>query len=92
MTTETLQRREGVLEARVSEAELVLLGPEATDYFGLDAIGADVWSRLASPSSFEALVADLSRDYDASPERIAEDLKPVIDQLVSGGLLERRQA
>ncbi len=92
MSPEILHRREGVLEARVSENELVLLGPDAQDYFGLDAIGADVWERLARPAGFEDLVQDISQDYDASPERIAADLRPVIEALVSGGLLDRRTA
>ena len=87
-----LVRRPEVLEAQLSERELVLLGPESEEYFGLDSVAADVWARLASPMSFDALVADLARDYDAPAEVIAADLAPVIGELVDGGLLERRGA
>lgn len=85
----TLRRRDGVTEARISEREVVLLGPEAEDYFGLDPIAADVWSRLARPVTFAALVAALADDYDAEPARIAADVAPMIDALVAGGLVER---
>lgn len=92
MTRQVLSRAPDVMEARVSEEELVLLGPESEDYVGLDAVGADVWGRLAEPAEFEALVADLARDYDAEPETIAQDLRPMIDTLLEAGLLVRERA
>jgi hypothetical protein len=85
----TLRRRDGVTEARISEREVVLLGPDAEDYLGLDPVAADVWDRLARPTTFGALVAALADDYDAAPERIAEDVAPMIEDLVAGGLVER---
>lgn len=85
-----LARAEAVMEAQLSERELVLLGPDSEEYFGLDAIAADVWRRLERPATFPDLVADLARDYDAPAETIAADLAPLIDELVAGGLLERR--
>lgn len=90
MSDEVLRRRSGVLEARVSEEELVLLGPDSEEYFGLDAIAADVWERLERPMTFEALVDLLAQDYDAPRQRIAQDLRPALDSLLDGGLLERR--
>lgn len=89
MSEDLLSRAKGVLEARVSEDELVLLGPEAEDYVGLNAVAADVWGRLERPASFPALVAALAEDYDAPPETIAQDLAPVIETLVETGLLQR---
>lgn len=84
-----LSRAPGVMEARISDDELVLLGGETEDYFGLDAIGADVWSRLETPMTFDGLVEALAGDYDAPVAVIAEDLRPVIDTLLDGGLLRR---
>tara|TARA_B100002003_G_scaffold195413_1_gene185235 strand:- start:264 stop:548 length:285 start_codon:yes stop_codon:yes gene_type:complete len=86
-STDLLSRSEGVLEARVSDDELVLLGPESEEYFGLDAIASDVWERLQAPMTLGALVAALAEDYDAPPERIAADLEPAVASLVEGGLL-----
>tara|TARA_R110000751_G_scaffold23307_4_gene64740 strand:- start:167 stop:448 length:282 start_codon:yes stop_codon:yes gene_type:complete len=91
-STDLLSRSDGVLEARVSDDELVLLGPESEAYFGLDAVASDVWERLESPMSVGALVAALAADYDAPPERIAADLHPAIEALVEGGLLRRAAA
>lgn len=89
---DTLRRRPDVVEARISERELVLLGPDSHDYFGLDPVAADVWTRLAQPMTFGALVADLAGAYDAAPATIAEDVAPMIEDLVAGGLLLRDAA
>jgi hypothetical protein len=89
MRQEMLSRAPDVMEARVSEDELVLLGPESEDYVGLNAVAADVWTRLARPTRFDALVAALAEDYDAPPETIADDLEPVIRTLSEAGLLRR---
>ena len=91
-STDLLRRCDGVLEARVSDDELVLLGPESEEYFGLDAIASDVWERLESPMTFGALVAALASDYDAPAERIEADLTPAIASLIEGGLLQRDAA
>ena len=87
-----LRRRDDVVEARISERELVLLGPESHDYLGLDPVAADVWARLARPMSFGELVAALARDYDAERATIAEDVAPMIEELVAEGLLIRDAA
>ncbi len=79
MSEEVLRRRPGVLEARVSEEELVLLGPDSEEYFGLDSIAADIWERLERPMSREALVELLAQDYDAPRDRIAQDLRPALE-------------
>lgn len=92
MSQERLSRAPDVMEARVSEDELVLLGPDSEDYVGLNAVAADVWGRLARPMTFAALVAELAEDYDAAQETIAADVAPVIDTLAEAGLLRRDPA
>lgn len=89
MSDPVLTRCAEVVEARISDEEIVLLGPQSHDYFGLDAVAADVWGRLARPMTFDALVADLAGDYDATEAEIAADLAPVIETLVEGGLIRR---
>ncbi|MDF2234467.1 PqqD family protein [Albimonas sp. CAU 1670] len=90
--TDLLSRSDGVMEARVSDDELVLLGPESEEYFGLDAVASDVWERLETPMTLAELVDALAQDYDAPPERISADLSPAIQSLVDGGLLNRQAA
>ena len=84
-----IRRAEGVLEARLSEDELVLLGPDSEVYVGLDRIAADIWGRLAEPKALDALAAELAEAYDAPAETIAADIAPVIAELIAEGLLAR---
>ncbi|MEM6438600.1 MAG: PqqD family protein [Pseudomonadota bacterium] len=92
MQGEVLRRRAGVMEAQVSEEELVLLGPDSEDYIGLDGPGTAVWSHLSEARRFEDLVAQLVEEFDASADRIAADIRPLIDELLSQGVLERVDA
>lgn len=83
------RRKTDVLAAQLSEAELVLLGPDSERYVGLDPVAADVWAALEVPRNLADLAAALAEQYNAPPERIAADIAPMLDQLVDEGLLER---
>ncbi len=85
-------RRPDVLAAELSEAELVLLGPDSERYVGLDPVAADVWAALSEPRTLDELTAVLAEQYDAPPERIAADVAPMLAQLVDEGLVERSSA
>ena len=66
----------------------MLLGPDTGAYLGLDAVAADIWAKLATPMSLDALAAALAEDYDAPASRIAEDIAPFLVELSSDGLIE----
>ncbi|TYO89648.1 PqqD family protein [Oceanicella actignis] len=83
-----LRRARGVLEARMSADELVLLAADGRVYLDLDRIGAEIWERLARPMRPADLARDLARDFDAAPERIAADIGPFLAELVAEGALE----
>lgn len=85
-------RKTDVLAAQLSEAELVLLGPDSERYVGLDPVAADVWAALEVPRTLTELAAALAEQYNAPPERIAADIAPMLAQLVDEGLLERTPA
>lgn len=91
MSIDTFRQTEGVLEARISDDELVLLGPSSEEYVGLDGVGAAVWSRLHRTCRFDHLVRSLAEEYDASLETIAADVRALIDELVASGLVEREE-
>lgn len=57
-------------------------------YFGLDAIGTEVWRALEQPRTLEDLAAGLSRCFSVEPERCLEDVRPLVGQLLAAGLLE----
>ena len=84
-----IRRSPDVLAAQLSEAELVLLGPQSERYVGLDPIAADVWAALETPRTLSQIAQSLAAHYNAPPDRIAADIAPMLERLEQEGLVER---
>ena len=54
----------------------------------LNATGRRVWELLAEDRSVEDLVAAITRDFDATPERTRSDVLGFVDRLGRLGMLE----
>lgn len=78
---------EGVLAREVS-GEMVLLNLKSEQYYGLDAVGAEMVKRLTR-ESVETAVADLCRMYEVNSDALRTDLDALIQELMQEGLLER---
>lgn len=91
-TDPVMRRAADVLAARLSEEELVLLGPSSERYVGLDPVAADVWAALETPARVSQIAATLAEAYDAPPDRIAADIAPMLAELEREGLVERDDA
>jgi hypothetical protein len=66
----------------------VLLHTEQEVYFGLNEVGAKVWSRLGSYESFEALCDSVHAEYqDVARDVLDVDVRELLDQLAGFGLL-----
>ena len=88
----TLDDRASVPDGVVSrelDGEMVLLNLETGIYFGLDAVGTDMWRAIReSPTLGDALAA-VRRQYDVDEATIRADFLQLADQLVAKGLLQR---
>ena len=80
-------RVSGVLAADV-DGETVIMDVEKGLYFGLDAIGSDIWKRLATPISAAELAAELVKDYEAEVAIIEADVSALFKRLIEQGLVE----
>lgn len=82
-------RRDDALSADVG-GRTVLMSLEQGKYYDFDAIGSDIWERLASPTSVSALCAALSARYAGEPTVIQTDVLALLATLVEQGLIEIR--
>jgi hypothetical protein len=57
-------------------------------YYGLDAVGSRIWQLLQQPVSIAAIRDTLLGEYDVTPERCTEDIRALVKQLLSHGLIE----
>lgn len=81
-------RRVASLLAADVDGEMVMMDVEKGVYYGLDAIGSDIWKRLETPLSAAELAAELVEDYDADVATIEADVLTLFNRLVQQGLAE----
>lgn len=77
---------------RELDGESVLLNLQSERYFGLDAIGTEIWSVLAQAPSIQAAYETLLAEYEVAPEVLRQDLQTLIEQLLEHGLIELQVA
>src|SRR5215211_7606613 len=61
--------------------EAVILGMRDGVYYGLDAVGARIWTLLATPRRVSDLVRAISDEFDVSSEQCERDVLALLDDL-----------
>jgi Coenzyme PQQ synthesis protein D (PqqD) len=83
----SISRRRDLLEATLDD-EVILLSVERGFYYSLDDIGSDIWQRIVTPCRVVDLCEALSKDYDADETTVANDVLPLLREMVSEGLID----
>lgn len=78
--------------AREFEGEIVLLDLARGDYYGLDAIGARLWTGLMAGSTTAEIAAQIGPEYDVDAGVIEQDLRTLVEDLLAHGLIEAVEA
>jgi len=79
-------RSQEVLFSEV-DSELVLMSVDQGFYFGLDAIGRDIWTRLEKPVRVADLCTALADDYQGDPAVIEQDVMDLLHRLAGRKLI-----
>ena len=61
--------------------ETVILGMGDGAYYGLDAVGARVWSLLATPRRVSEVVRAVVVEFDVTPEQCERDVLALLEDL-----------
>ncbi len=69
--------------------EAVLLNLTTGEYFGLDAVGAQIWRLLDEQRQVGAVLRRLLDEFDAPAELVERDLLGLVVQLAEKGLMTR---
>jgi hypothetical protein len=87
ISEETLiHRTASVLTAEVDK-QIVMMDIESGRYLGLDDIGSVIWQRLETPRTFGDLVDSLVEDYDAERAVIAQDVRELLKEMATQGIV-----
>lgn len=68
--------------------EVVLLNMENQQYYGLNAVGADMWESLIRERSLARAAEELAGIYEIDRETVRGDLSALVRDLVAKGLLK----
>lgn len=68
--------------------ETVILNLASGVYYGLNAVGAQIWSLVQEPRSVNEVLATLMVEYEVEPERGERDLLELLQGLATHGLIE----
>lgn len=67
---------------------MVLLNLESEQYYGLNAVGADIVTRLTT-HPYATAFSSLAADYDVDPEVLRRDVDNLVAALERAGLIHR---
>jgi hypothetical protein len=67
--------------------ETVILGLRDGVYYGLDAVGALVWSLVSESRRVSDLVRAITTEFDVDAERCERDLLTLLGELAGHGLI-----
>ncbi|BAF73017.1 PqqD family protein [Sulfurovum sp. NBC37-1] len=74
--------------AQEVDGEMVLLDMNSENYFGLDAVGTDIWVAMQQKKNLQEVLESLLEQYDVEEEVIKQDLEAFVHKLVESGLVE----
>lgn len=80
--------RNQVSSALGTEAAILHFGTGT--YYGLNPVGARIWSLLQQPTTVARIRDILLAEYDVPHERLEHDLYALLNQLAVEGLIETR--
>jgi hypothetical protein len=68
------------------DGEVVILDLESSTYFGLDPVGARMWTLLSEHGSLSTVLETLREEYDVEADRLQADLLQLTSRFCERGL------
>jgi len=73
--------------AQEVDGEMVLLDMNSENYFGLDAVGTDIWQAMQEKETLQEVLNVLLDQYEVEEEVLKKDLLNFVDKLQESGLI-----
>lgn len=68
--------------------EAAILNMKNSVYYGLDPVGARIWTLLREPRSIKQVCEALVDEYEVEPQRCERDVLELLEKMRSEGLIE----
>ena len=69
------------------DGEVVILNLANSSYYGLEAVGAEVWRLIQEPRTFAEIEASLMETYEVDTPQLRRDLQNLLHRLAEEGLI-----
>lgn len=86
-TTSTLRLNEPAVIADDIDGEIVIMNLERGSYYGLDAVGADIWRMAVAGKSGPEISSRLAAHFDVGIDRVQADVSALIAKILEHDLL-----
>jgi len=74
--------------AQEVDGEMVLLDMNSENYFGLDAVGTDIWQAMQEKETLQEVLEVLLEQYEVEEDVLKKDLLNFVNKLQESGLVE----
>lgn len=68
--------------------EAAILNVKSGIYYGLDPVGARIWTLMQQPRAVAEIQNAITGEYDVEPSQCARDLRALLEKLLAEGLIE----
>lgn len=89
---DVIARRDTVLANELSEDEIVMLDMDRGLYFGVRDVAKVIWAALETPTTIDALCADLQEKFEVDPETCHRDVTAFAERLLEIELIDVQPA
>jgi hypothetical protein len=70
--------------------EVAILDIKSGIYYGLNAVGAQIWNLIQEPKTVDEVCETILEEYDVEAGRCARDILTLLQALLANGLVEVR--
>jgi len=70
------------------DGESVILDLEEGVYYGLNPVGARIWTEIQEPTSIQEITEAITAEYDVDSEQCREDVISLLQDLEANDLIE----
>ncbi|MFH0709209.1 MAG: PqqD family peptide modification chaperone [Pseudomonadota bacterium] len=70
------------------DGELVMMDLDKNSYFGLNAVGKEIWELLSEANTIGGLCATLMQKYNVDLQRCKQDVTAHVDKMVEVGIVK----
>lgn len=88
ISSTTLLKRNPDMVAANIDGDVVMMGVDQGQYYGISGVGSRVWELLEEPISIDGITEVICREYETDSATCHDDMSKFVNELVKIDLIE----